>query len=313
MTGTIHQPDRQRARRALVTGGGGFIGSHLCEALLAAGFEVVCVDDFSGGHRANLASALASPRFTLVEADATQLTPPAGPLDLVVHLAFPRAGDCLDAPLPAVGAISAGTLRALDLARTAGAAFVLGSTSEIAGQGTPDSGDPREAYLLARRLAESLVATARARYDLDATIVRIFPTYGPRMRPGGSLGAMLERARAGALLTLPGTGAAPFPLCYVSDVVAGVLAAAGSPLPGPIDIGDAAPLPVAVVAQRVIALTGGTARLGFLDAPAPAGAPRVADTTLAQNVLGWSPRVPLEEGLARTLESLEPAPLAPAV
>ncbi|WP_207457449.1 NAD-dependent epimerase/dehydratase family protein [Herbiconiux sp. SYSU D00978] len=314
MTGTNDHAAIGGAPRALVTGGAGFVGSHLCDALLDRGFEVICLDDLSSGTRSNVAGALGSPRFRLIEADVSAAADLDEPLDLVVHLAFPRVGDWVDAPLPALGSISAGTLRALDLARAAGARFVLGSTSEIAGDAASDTGDPREPYLLARRLSESLVATARARYGLDTTIVRIFPTYGPRMRPGGALGSMIEQARRGSPLMLTGTGAAPFPLCFVSDVVRGILAAADSPLPGPVEIGDPAPLPLAVVAQRVLALTGSRSTLGFLEAPGSAVPPRVADTTLAEKVLGWRPRVGLDEGLALTLDALEwRAGLAPAV
>jgi dTDP-glucose 4,6-dehydratase len=302
--------------RAVVTGGAGFLGSHLCETLLARGWEVVCLDNFLTGTPHNVAGLMGHPGFELVHCDVTENTHVRGDVDLVLHFASPASPvDYLELPIETLRVGSVGTERALRLAWDKGARFVLASTSEVYGdpQVHPQGEDywghvnpigPRGVYDEAKRYGEALVTAYRATHGVDTGIVRIFNTYGPRMRPhdGRAIPTFIRQALAGEPLTVAGDGSQTRSVCYVDDLVAGVLAMAASDHPGPINIGNPHERSVREIAEDVIAATGSRSRIELVPRPVDDPAVRRPDTTRALEVLGWRPRVPWEVGLGRTVE-----------
>jgi dTDP-glucose 4,6-dehydratase len=301
-------------RRVVVTGGAGFLGSHLCEALVARGDRVVAVDDLSTGLRDNVGSLEGGPDFELVVADAAEGIPVGGPVDAVMHFASPASPpDYLARPLQTLAVGSEGTRHALALAAAHGARFVLASTSEVYGDpevhpqpetywGNVNPVGPRSVYDEAKRFAEALtVATHRAE-GVDVGIVRIFNTYGPRLRPGDGrvVSNFLVQAIEGRPLTVYGDGSQTRSLCYVDDEVAGILALLDSGLTGPVNIGNPDELSVLELARAVVALTGSSSTITYQPLPVDDPTRRRPDITLARRELGWEPVVPLEEGLRRT-------------
>jgi dTDP-glucose 4,6-dehydratase len=311
--------NRPSWRRAVITGGAGFLGTHLCRSLLAAGTEVVCVDNFLTSSASRLRTLQTEPGFTFRQADVA-----AGPLvgtvvegdvDLVVHLASPASPiDYHRHPLATLEVGSSGTRNALDLAAWTGARFVLASTSEVYGDpavspqpegyyGNVNPVGPRSVYDEAKRFAEALTAAHQRAGTVDAGIVRIFNTYGPGMRPddGRIVPTFACQALRGQPLTVTGDGSQTRSLCHVEDTVRGILAAAASGLPGPINIGNPDEATVLEIAERIIALAGSSS--GIAHIPFPEGDPltRCPDITLAGQELGWEPRIGWEEGLSGTL------------
>lgn len=307
----------RRARRAVVMGGAGFVGSHVCEALVAEGTEVVCVDDLSTGEVRNLDSLRDEPRFRFVEADVSAGidVPDADRVDLVLHLASPASPvDYLRLPLETLLVGSAGTRHGLELAERAGARFVLASTSEVYGDpdehpqredywGHVNPVGPRSVYDESKRFAEATTAAYRRARGVDAGIVRIFNTYGPRMRghDGRMVPTFVRQALAGEPLTVAGDGSQTRSVCYVDDLVEGILAFARSGHPGPVNLGDPTELTVARVAEDVLAATGSDAGVVHVDLPEDDPRRRRPDTALAERVLDWRARTPWPEGLARTV------------
>lgn len=307
----------RRARRAVVMGGAGFVGSHVCEALVAQGTQVVCVDDLSTGEVRNLDALRDEPRFRFVEADVSAGidVPDDDRVDLVLHLASPASPvDYLRLPLETLLVGSAGTRHGLELAERAGARFVLASTSEVYGDpevhpqredywGHVNPVGPRSVYDESKRFAEATTAAYRRSRGVDAGIVRIFNTYGPRMRghDGRMVPTFVRQALAGEPLTVAGDGSQTRSVCYVDDLVEGILAFAGSGHPGPVNLGDATELTVARVAEDVLAATGSDAGVVHVDLPEDDPRRRRPDTALAERVLGWRARTPWPEGLARTV------------
>jgi dTDP-glucose 4,6-dehydratase len=306
----------QRApRRAVVTGGAGFLGSHLCEALVADGVEVVCLDNFLTGSPDNVAHLVGDPRFHLVRCDITEYLHVPGPVDLVLHFASPASPvDYLQLPLETLKVGATGTWHALGLAKDKGARFVLASTSEVYGDplvhpqtedywGNVNPIGPRGVYDEAKRYAEALTTAYRSSEGVDTAIVRIFNTYGPRMRPhdGRAIPTFIRQALAGQPITVAGDGKQTRSVCYVDDLVAGILALARSRHAGPVNIGNPNELTVLQIADDVVAATGSGSAVQFVGRPVDDPQVRRPDTTRAAELLGWSPAVDWRDGLDRTV------------
>ena len=302
--------------RAVVTGGGGFLGSHLTRALLAAGSDVVVVDDFSTGRRRNLADLVSDPRLAVVEHDVSTGIPVAGPIDAVLHFASPASPPAyLARPLETLAVGSEGTRHALELARTHGARFLLASTSEIYGDplvhpqsetylGNVSPTGPRSVYDEAKRFAEAITMAYHRTHGVDAKIVRIFNTYGPRMAPGDGrvVTNFIEQALAGRPLTVYGDGSQTRSFCWVDDEVRGILALLHSDWVGPMNIGSPDEFTVAELAELVLEITGSTGPLTFESLPVDDPTRRRPDIALAQRELGWKPEVDLRAGVAQLVE-----------
>ncbi|MBO3087270.1 UDP-glucuronic acid decarboxylase family protein [Cellulomonas dongxiuzhuiae] len=303
------------AGRVVVTGGAGFLGSHLCTALVARGAHVVALDNFLTGTPANVAHLMDSPRFRLQRCDVTDFVHVPGDVDLVLHFASPASPlDYLQLPIHTLKVGAIGTGHALGLAKDKGARFVLASTSEVYGDplvhpqpetywGNVNPVGPRGVYDEAKRYAEAITTAYRATHDVDAAIVRIFNTYGPRMRPsdGRAIPTFIRQALAGEPLTVAGDGSQTRSVCYVDDLVRGILALADSHHPGPVNIGNPTELSVRRIAEDVVAATGSRSGITFVDRPVDDPEVRRPDTALARETLGWTPEVAWGDGLARTV------------
>ncbi len=304
------------ARRVVLTGGAGFLGSHLCERLLGSYAGVVCLDNFVTSSAGNVAHLLGRPGFQLMECDVTRPLHVSGEVDLVMHFASAASpADYLRWPVETLEVGAVGTQHALDLARDKGARFVLASTSEVYGdpQQHPQSEDywgnvnpvgPRSVYDEAKRYAEALTTAYRNSRKVNTAIVRIFNTYGPRMRPhdGRAIPTFIRQALAGKPLTVAGDGSQTRSVCYVDDTVTGILALAASDAAGPVNIGSSQELTVLQLAGTIRDLTGSTSPVEFVARPVDDPAVRRPDTTLAYRRLGWRTTVTLEEGLRRTID-----------
>ncbi len=302
------------SRRLIVLGGGGFLGSHLCDHLLARGDEVVCVDDFSTGRRSNVAHLDGRPDFTLVEADITTSLPVDGVVDGVFNLASPASPpDYLALPLETLAVGSEGTRRGLELAHRHGARFLMASTSEVYGDpdvhpqteqywGNVNSIGPRSVYDEAKRFAEALTMAHHRTLGADVAIVRIFNTYGPRLRPddGRVVSNFLIQALRGEPLTVYGDGSQTRSLCYVDDEVRGLMALFDSELTGPVNIGNPDEYTVLELARTVVDLFRSPSPIVHRPLPVDDPTRRRPDITLARTALGWEPTTALRDGLART-------------
>ncbi|PLW66468.1 NAD-dependent epimerase/dehydratase family protein [Streptomyces sp. SCUT-3] len=302
-------------KQAVVTGGAGFVGSHLCAALLDAGTAVTCVDDFCTGRPGNVAHLTERPGFTLLRADVTEPFDVGARADPVLHFASPASpADYLRLPLHTLETGSLGTRNALALARSHGARFVLASTSEVYGDprqhpqnerywGNVNPVGPRSVYDEAKRFGEALTTAEAAGHGTDTGIVRLFNTYGPRMRghDGRAVPTFVRQALAGEPLTVTGDGRQTRSLCYVDDTVRGILAIAASDLRGPVNIGNPDEITMLDLARLVIRITGSDSTVRFVERPTDDPAVRRPDITLARGKLGWEPRTGADEGLARTV------------
>lgn len=306
-------------RRVVVTGGAGFLGSHLCRALVARGDAVVCVDDLSSGSAQNVADlvGLGSDRFELVVADVSSSLPVGGSpgsLRAVAHLASPASPpEYLARPLETLAVGSRGTELALELAYRHGARFLLASTSEVYGDplehpqserywGNVNPIGPRSVYDEAKRFAEALTMAHHRVHGTKTVITRIFNTYGPGLRPGDGrvVSNFLAQALGGQPLTVYGDGSQTRSLCYVDDTVAGLIAAMDSAGTGPFNIGNPAEITVADLAATVLAVTGSSSPVVHRDLPADDPTRRRPDIDRARRELGWAPTVELDDGLRRT-------------
>ena len=306
----VHGP-----RRALVTGGAGFLGSHLCERLLASDFDVVCVDNLLTGSAVNIAHLLSHSRFQLVECDIEEIGEIPGAIGLVLHFASPASpADYLQFPIETLRAGSSGTLHALEVARAKQARFILASTSEVYGDplehpqqesywGNVNPVGARSAYDEAKRFSEALTTVYRKTLGVNTAIVRIFNTYGPRMRikDGRAVPTFARQAIRGEPLTVTGDGQQTRSFCYVDDTVDGVLMLAQSGHPGPVNIGSEEELAVSRLAAVIIEIAGSRSTINFVERPADDPRARRPDTALARKVLDWAPKTPLESGLKRSL------------
>jgi dTDP-glucose 4,6-dehydratase len=313
-------------RRIVVTGGAGFLGSHLCEALVARGDSVVCVDDLSSGRLSNLETLEHDRSFELVIADVSTSLDVEGPVDAVLHLASAASPpDYLARPIETLAAGSEGTRRAVELAARNGARFLLASTSEVYGDplvhpqtesywGNVNPVGPRSVYDEAKRFAEALTMAWHTTRKLDVGIVRIFNTYGPRLRPGDGrvVSNFVMQALSDRPLTVYGDGTQTRSLCYVEDEIRGILRLLDSGLVGPVNIGNPHEVTILELAKRVIALTGSASRTEHLGLPVDDPTRRCPDISLARRELGWEPTIDLNEGLTRTIEAFKIEARAPS-
>ena len=302
--------------RMVVLGGGGFLGSHLCDHLVARGDRVVCVDDFSTGRRSNVAHLVDHPAFVLVEADISVTLPVEGPVDGVFNLASPASPpDYLARPLETLAVGSEGTRRGLELAQRHRARFVMASTSEVYGDpdlhpqteeywGKVNPVGPRSVYDEAKRFAEALTMAWHRTHGTDVGIVRIFNTYGPRLRPGDGrvVSNFVTQALEGRPLTVYGDGSQTRSFCYVSDEVAGILALLDSPVTGPVNIGNPDEHTMLELARIVLEVTDSTSDIVHQPLPTDDPTRRRPDIELARRELGWEPVVELWDGLRRTAD-----------
>jgi dTDP-glucose 4,6-dehydratase len=300
--------------RIVVLGGSGFLGSHLCDQLLARGDDVVCVDDFSTGRRANVAHLHDHARFTLVEADISLGIPVDGPVSGVCNLASPASPpDYLALPLQTLAVGSEGTRHGLELAARHGTRFLMASTSEVYGDpdvhpqaesywGNVNPVGPRSVYDEAKRFSEALTMAHHRTLGTDVAIARIFNTYGPRLRPddGRVVSNFLLQAMRGEPLTVYGDGSQTRSLCYVEDEVRGLLALFDSNLTGPVNIGNPDEHTVIQLARTIIDLLGSSSTVEHLPLPTDDPTRRRPDITVARAELGWEPSTSLEDGLRRT-------------
>jgi dTDP-glucose 4,6-dehydratase len=303
------------SRRAVVTGGAGFLGSHLCESLLAAGYEVLCLDNFLTGVPANVAHLMENTRFRLIRADVTDYIHVGGHVDAVLHFASPASPiDYLELPIHTLKVGSIGTFHALGLARDKGARFLLASTSEAYGDplvhpqpesywGNVNPVGPRGVYDEAKRFAEALTMAYRRTYGVDTAIVRIFNTYGPRMRPrdGRAIPTFIRQALRGEPITVAGDGSQTRSVCYVTDLIDGIIRLLESDLHGPVNIGNPEELSVLRLAEIIRDIVGSASAITFISRPVDDPSVRQPDITLAKAHLGWQPKIPLEEGLKHTV------------
>ncbi len=301
---------------AVVTGGAGFLGSHLCDALVADGFRVVCVDNLETGSLQNV-EHLRGDQFMFLHHDITSHLEIEGPVDLVYHLASPASPiDYLRLPLQTLKVGSHGTHNALGLAKWKRARFLLASTSEVYGDplihpqpetywGNVNPIGPRGVYDEAKRYAEALTMAYHRQQGVDTCIVRIFNTYGPRMRPhdGRAIPTFVRQALANEPLTVFGDGSQTRSFCYVEDLIRGLIALAKSGEHLPVNIGNPAEYTLLELAQKVLEVTGATSEIVFEALPVDDPKVRQPDITRARQLLGWEPQVSLEDGLRRMLQT----------
>jgi dTDP-glucose 4,6-dehydratase len=300
--------------RIVVTGGAGFVGSHVCESLLERGDSVVAVDNLSTSLGDNVEHLRDRPDFELVIADVVEGIPVTGKVDGVLHLASPASPpEYLAMPLETLDVSSIGTRRALDLALANDATFLLASTSEIYGDpqvhpqtedynGNVNSVGLRAVYDEAKRFAETLTMTYHRRFGLETRIVRIFNTYGPRLRPadGRVVSNFLVQAMAGDALTIYGAGTQTRSFCFVDDEVRGILALFDSDVVGPVNIGNPIEFTMLELAEVVCDVVGSNRDFVFEELPDGDPTRRQPDISRARDLLGWEPKVELREGLERT-------------
>ena len=301
---------------ALVTGGAGFLGSHLCDRLLEDGYRVICVDNLETGSLQNV-EHLRGDAFRFINHDITEHLEVEEPIDFVYHLASPASPiDYLRLPLQTLKVGSHGTHNALGLAKWKRARFLIASTSEVYGDplvhpqpetywGNVNPIGPRGVYDEAKRYAEALTMAYHRQQGVDTCIVRIFNTYGPRMRPhdGRAIPTFIRQAQAKEPLTVFGDGSQTRSFCYVDDLIRGLMALAASGEHLPVNIGNPAEYTLLELAQKVLEATGSSSEIVFEALPVDDPKVRQPDITRARQLLGWEPQVSLEEGLRRTLQA----------
>ncbi len=305
-----------RPPRTLITGGAGFIGSHLCERFLAEGHEVICMDNFITGSPDNIAHLIGHERFHFIHHDVTNFIYVEGPLDYVLHFASPASPvDYLKYPIQTLKVGALGTHKALGLAKAKGARFLLASTSEVYGDplvhpqpedywGNVNPVGLRGVYDEAKRFAEAMTMAYHRYHGVEVRIVRIFNTYGPRMRldDGRALPTFMTQALKGEPLTVYGDGSQTRSFQYIDDLVEGIYRLLMSDYVGPVNIGNPEEISILEFAREIIELTGSKSEIIFKPLPADDPKVRQPDISLARRVLGWEPKVSRREGLRRTLE-----------
>jgi dTDP-glucose 4,6-dehydratase len=302
--------------RAVVTGAAGFLASHLCERLIERGWDVVGLDNLLTGRMQNLVHLQGRPEFTFERLDVSTFIHVTGPVDAVLHFASPASPeDYLEHPIKTMKVGALGTHNTLGLALAKNARYLLASTSEVYGdpQVHPQPEDycgnvnpigPRGVYDEAKRFAEALTLAYHRAHGLDVRIVRIFNTYGPRLRPadGRVVSNFLVQAMEGKPLTVYGEGEQTRSFCYVDDLVRGILGLLESDHDGPMNIGNPSEFSILDLARTVLEVTGSSSEIAYEPLPVDDPTQRQPDITLAREVLGWEPEVQLREGLERTYE-----------
>jgi dTDP-glucose 4,6-dehydratase len=303
------------SKRIVITGAAGFIGSHLSETLLDRGYSVIGIDNLLTGDTANIAH-LANRDFTFIKHDVTNYIYVEGPVHAVLHWASPASPiDYLELPIPTLKVGALGTHKALGLAKAKNARFVLASTSEVYGDplehpqketywGNVNPIGPRGVYDEAKRFAEAMTTAYRRYHGVDAKIVRIFNTYGPRMRvkDGRAVPAFMSQALRNEDVTIFGSGEQTRSFCYVTDLVDGILRLMESDVHDPVNIGNPHEMTIEEIARAIIKISGSTSQIVYRPLPEDDPKVRKPDITRARTLLGWEPKVPLEEGLVKTLE-----------
>ena len=302
-------------QRAVITGAAGFIGSHLAETLLERDFAVIGIDNLLTGDTANIAH-LANRDFTFIKHDVTNYIYIDGPVHFVLHWASPASPiDYLELPIPTLKVGALGTHKALGLAKAKGARFVLASTSEVYGDplehpqketywGNVNPIGPRGVYDEAKRFAEAMTVAYHRYHGLDTKIVRIFNTYGPRMRvnDGRAVPAFISQALRNEDVTVFGDGSQTRSFTYITDLVDGIIKLMLSAANDPVNIGNPREMTIEEIAKTIIRMTGAKSRIVYRPLPTDDPKVRQPDITRARTLLGWEPRVPLEEGLIQTID-----------
>ena len=301
--------------RALVTGGAGFLGSHLCDRLLLDGYDVIAMDNLLTGDLANIEHLFPDERFRFVKYDVTEFIHVEGPIDQIFHFASPASPiDYLEFPIQTLKVGSLGTHKALGLAKAKGAAFLLASTSECYGDplvhpqkesywGNVNPVGPRGVYDEAKRFAEAMTMAYHRFHQVNTHIVRIFNTYGPRMRlnDGRALPTFMLQGLNGEPISVFGDGSQTRSFCFVSDLIDGIVRLSRSDEPYPVNIGNPHEITIMEFARKVIELTGSRSEIAFKSLPEDDPKIRQPDITRARELLGWEPKVELDDGLQRTL------------
>jgi dTDP-glucose 4,6-dehydratase len=306
--------------RALVTGGAGFLGSHLCEALLARGYEVIAMDSLLTGDLRNIEHLYGRPGFTFVKYDVTNHVHLSGPLDAILHFASPASPiDYLELPIQTLKVGSLGTHKTLGLAKEKRARFLLASTSEVYGDplehpqreeywGNVNPIGPRGVYDEAKRFAEAMTMAYHRTHAVETRIARIFNTYGPRMRlrDGRALPSFLTQALRGEEVTVYGDGKQTRSFCYVSDLIEGIIRLLESNQNDPVNLGNPTEMTIEEFAREIVRATGSKSKIVYKPLPTDDPKQRRPDITRARTLLGWEPKVGLVEGLGKTIEWFRP-------
>ncbi|HEY3732660.1 MAG TPA: UDP-glucuronic acid decarboxylase family protein [Streptosporangiaceae bacterium] len=311
---------------AVVTGGAGFLGSHLCERLLADGYDVICLDNFCTGSPANVEHLIGTGSFRLIKADVTDFIHVGTKVDVVFHFASPASPiDYMQLPVETLKVGSIGTLHTLGLAREWKARYLLASTSEVYGDprvhpqpetywGHVNTVGPRGVYDEAKRFGEAMTMAYRRTHGVNTAIMRIFNTHGPRMRPsdGRAIPTFIRQALNGEPITVTGDGSQTRSIQYVDDLIEGCMRLVRSGHPGPVNIGNPQEISMTGLAETIRDLTGSRSPISYVPRPVDDPSVRQPDTTLAREALGWQPAVGLEEGLRRTIDYFRAVRARPA-
>lgn len=303
-------------KTAVVTGGAGFLGSHLCDRLISEGFRVICIDNFITGNPDNIAHLFGNDNFIFIKHDVTNFIHVPGKVDYILHFASPASPiDYLKLPIQTLKVGSLGTHKALGLAKEKNAVFLLASTSEVYGDplihpqnedywGNVNPVGPRGVYDEAKRFAESLTMAYHRYHGLQTRIVRIFNTYGPRMRlnDGRVLPAFIGQVLKGEPLTVFGDGSQTRSFCYVDDLIDGIFRLMLSNEVYPVNIGNPEEITIRQFAEEVLSLTGSKSKITYLPLPEDDPKVRQPDISKAKKILGWEPRVSRKDGIIKTLE-----------
>lgn len=303
-------------KKVLVTGGSGFLGSHLCEKYLEKDYQVICMDNLITGNINNVSHLFNEPDFTFIKHDVTNFVHVPGKLDLILHFASPASPiDYLEMPIQTLKVGSLGTHKALGLAKEKNARFLLASTSEVYGDplvhpqkedywGNVNPIGFRGVYDEAKRFAEAMTMAYHRFHQVETRIVRIFNTYGPRMRleDGRALPTFMGQALRGEDITVFGDGSQTRSFCFVDDLIEGIYRLAASDEVYPVNIGNPVEISIRDFAEEVVALTGSKSKITYKELPKDDPQVRKPDITRAKEILGWEPKVSRQEGLKRTME-----------